>query len=58
MSSEQATPMPGRRRAVHVGVTLPPARHRTSTVQVFRYSAATWNTHRIHYDKDYAIAEG
>jgi hydroxyacyl-ACP dehydratase HTD2-like protein with hotdog domain len=27
-------------------------------VQVFRYSAATWNTHRIHYDREYALAEG
>jgi len=41
-----------------LGVVLPPADHETSTVQVFRYSAATWNTHRIHYDKDYALAEG
>jgi len=40
------------------GAVLPPADHPTSTVQVFRYSAATWNTHRIHYDKDYAVAEG
>ena len=23
-------------------------------VQVFRYGAVTWNTHRIHYDADYA----
>jgi acyl dehydratase len=30
----------------------------TSIQQVFRYSAATWNTHRIHYDKDYATHEG
>jgi hydroxyacyl-ACP dehydratase HTD2-like protein with hotdog domain len=43
---------------VHVGMSLPPALHRTSTVQVFRYSAATWNTHRIHFDLDYAASEG
>ena len=24
---------------------------------VFRYSAVTWNAHRIHYDADYARAE-
>jgi len=30
----------------------------TSKVQVFRFSGATWNTHRIHYDKDYAVGEG
>jgi hydroxyacyl-ACP dehydratase HTD2-like protein with hotdog domain len=44
--------------AVHVGMTLPPAVHTTSTVQIFRYSAATWNTHRIHFDHEYALAEG
>ncbi len=43
---------------VAVGATLAPVAHATSKVQVFRYSAATWNTHRIHYDKDYAVAEG
>jgi acyl dehydratase len=39
-------------------VALAPVVYRTSKVQVFRFSAATWNTHRIHYDKDYAVAEG
>jgi acyl dehydratase len=46
------------RAPVGVGATLAPVTHATSKVQVFRYSAATWNTHRIHYDKDYAVAEG
>jgi hydroxyacyl-ACP dehydratase HTD2-like protein with hotdog domain len=41
-----------------VGQKLPPAVRSTSIQQVFRYSAATWNTHRIHYDKDYATHEG
>jgi acyl dehydratase len=41
-----------------VGTELEPAAYATSTVLVFRYSAATWNTHRIHYDKAYALAEG
>jgi 3-methylfumaryl-CoA hydratase len=27
-------------------------------VLLFRFSALTYNAHRIHYDKDYAIAEG
>lgn len=27
-------------------------------MQLFMFSAATWNRHRIHYDKDAAIAEG
>jgi hydroxyacyl-ACP dehydratase HTD2-like protein with hotdog domain len=26
--------------------------------QLFLFSAATWNTHRIHYDPDYAREEG
>lgn len=29
-----------------------------STVQLFRYSAVTWNTHRIHFDHEYARDEG
>jgi len=29
-----------------------------SRVQLFLYSAATWNPHRIHYDVDYARFEG
>jgi acyl dehydratase len=43
---------------LEVGAALPPASYPTSTVAVFRYSAATWNTHRIHYDREYALAEG
>lgn len=27
-------------------------------IDLFMYCAATWNTHRIHYDRDYARAEG
>jgi len=40
------------------GTVLAPTSNETSVIQIFRYSAATWNTHRIHYDKDYAIKEG
>jgi acyl dehydratase len=29
-----------------------------SEVQLFRYSAVTWNAHRIHYDQSYARGEG
>jgi acyl dehydratase len=43
---------------LELGTALEPASYATSTVLVFRYSAATWNTHRIHYDKAYALAEG
>lgn len=44
--------------ALLVGSSLEAVSYTTSTVMVFRYSAATWNTHRIHYDKAYALAEG
>ncbi|ATY16328.1 acyl dehydratase [Amycolatopsis sp. AA4] len=27
-------------------------------MQLFRFSAATWNAHRIHYDEAYARSEG
>ncbi|WP_323183328.1 acyl dehydratase [Streptomyces sp. NBC_00038] len=30
----------------------------TTTVQLFRFSAVTWNAHRIHYDTAYARSEG
>jgi len=48
-------PQPG---SLSVGLALPPAFRTTSVVQIFRYSAATWNTHRIHYDQAYAESEG
>lgn len=31
---------------------------RTSPMQLFMYSAITWNRHHVHYSKDAAIAEG
>lgn len=45
-------------QSLSVGMTLPSATRSTSTVQVFRYSAVTWNSHRIHYDQTYARDEG
>jgi acyl dehydratase len=41
-----------------VGAALPQQIHRPTTVQIFRFSAATSNTHRIHYDPAYAAREG
>ncbi len=41
-----------------VGDVLPPQTHRPTTVDLFRYSAVTWNSHRIHYDPAYAAEEG
>lgn len=43
---------------VHEGDELPPMVKNASRAQLFLYSAATWNPHRIHYDKDYAATEG
>ena len=41
-----------------VGDVLPPLRHTATTFQLFRYSAVTWNPHRIHFDQAHARAEG
>jgi len=43
---------------VAVGQELPVVVRNASRVQLFMYSAATWNPHRIHYDVDYARFEG
>lgn len=43
---------------VAVGQELPVVVRNASRVQLFLYSAATWNPHRIHYDVDYARFEG
>ena len=43
---------------LRVGDLLPPLRHTATTFQLFRYSAVTWNPHRIHFDVSYARAEG
>ena len=40
------------------GQELPPMVKNASRSQLFWYSAATWNPHRIHYDRDYAAVEG
>lgn len=43
---------------VAVGDELPTMVKRAGRAQLFLYSAATWNPHRIHYDVDYARVEG
>ena len=43
---------------VAVGDVLPPAIRQAGRTQLFLYSAATWNPHRIHYDTDFARSEG
>src|SRR5207342_1123589 len=40
------------------GDRLPEQRHVPTRLQLFRYSSVTWNSHRIHFDPDYAAQEG
>ena len=40
------------------GDVLPPLEHTATAMQLFRYSAVTWNPHRIHFDESYAHEEG
>jgi hydroxyacyl-ACP dehydratase HTD2-like protein with hotdog domain len=43
---------------LQVGDVLSPLRHTATAFQLFRYSAVTWNPHRIHIDESYAREEG
>ena len=43
---------------VRVGDELAPTTRNASRAQLFLYSAATHNPHRIHYDREYAAVEG
>ncbi len=43
---------------VSVGDELPAMVKSASRAQLFLYSAATSNPHRIHYDREYAAVEG
>ena len=43
---------------VNVGDELPALVKRPTAIQIFRYSAVTWNAHRIHFERDYALQEG
>jgi hydroxyacyl-ACP dehydratase HTD2-like protein with hotdog domain len=43
---------------VGVGDELPVMTKQANRAQLFLYSAITWNPHRIHYDRDYALFEG
>lgn len=42
----------------HQGTVLGPDTWEPGPLQVFLFSAATWNPHRIHYDTAYARSEG
>ncbi|WP_456598597.1 MaoC/PaaZ C-terminal domain-containing protein [Blastococcus sp. SYSU DS0616] len=41
-----------------VGDAIPPLTVQPTALQLFRYSAVTWNAHKIHFDPEYAAAEG
>jgi hydroxyacyl-ACP dehydratase HTD2-like protein with hotdog domain len=41
-----------------VGAVLPQLKQTVTPLQLFRYSAVTWNPHRIHFDQTYARDEG
>ena len=43
---------------VKPGDAVPPVVTNASRAQLFLFSAATYNPHRIHYDRDYARQEG
>jgi len=43
---------------VQLGTSLGEYVIQPSTVTLFRFSAITWNPHRIHYDAAYAATEG
>jgi hydroxyacyl-ACP dehydratase HTD2-like protein with hotdog domain len=40
------------------GEPLPDVVMVPTALQLFRYSAVTWNAHRIHYDREWAAHEG
>ncbi|MEU6256872.1 acyl dehydratase [Streptomyces sp. NPDC047043] len=40
------------------GQICPPRHYTHSHVQLFRFSAVSWNAHRIHYDAEFAASEG
>lgn len=41
-----------------MGDICPPRRYTHTSVQLFRFGAVSWNSHRIHYDAEFAAAEG
>jgi len=49
---------PLRYDAIEVGTEIPPLTVTPSLVQLFLFSAVTWNAHMIHYDAAYVASEG
>jgi hydroxyacyl-ACP dehydratase HTD2-like protein with hotdog domain len=48
----------GERPRLIVGGKVGLVERRATEIDLFRFSAATWNAHRIHYDEPRARAEG
>ncbi|MFG2025828.1 acyl dehydratase [Streptomyces sp. NPDC048825] len=44
--------------ALVAGQVCPPRVYAHSRVQLFRFGAVSWNSHRIHYDAEFAASEG
>jgi hydroxyacyl-ACP dehydratase HTD2-like protein with hotdog domain len=40
------------------GEVCPPLEFTPTRLRLFRFSAVSWNSHRIHYDQEHARAEG
>ena len=53
----KAAPKPGQTMACAPDTAMPAGGMRFGPVTLFRYSALTFNGHRIHYDADYARSE-
>lgn len=51
-------PAPATFATLEVGTELPPLQKTPTRTMLFRFSAVTWNAHRIHYDAGYAQTEG
>lgn len=58
MSAPASVPAPVPAPVPAVGDICPPRRYTHTSVQLFRFGAVSWNSHRIHYDAEFAAAEG
>jgi hydroxyacyl-ACP dehydratase HTD2-like protein with hotdog domain len=56
--AEEASVVDGTLGDLMEGDRLPTLEKDLQHEQLFRYSAMTWNAHRIHYDPEYARSEG
>lgn len=44
--------------ALHEGEEIPPLVKHPSPMQLFTFSAVTWNRHLIHYSHEFAVGDG